>query len=251
MAAEPSRDVIWMRPEHATVGRPAQHSRAEITAAAVAIADRDGLDAVSMRRVAADLGTGAASLYRYLDTREDLLDLMTDATAAELSLAPPTGDWAADLVAVGEQMRAIIRRHPWLITVVTSRPVLGPHGLAVLEHVLEVLAPHPAELAAKLEAFAMLNGVTTLFAQSELADGSAGQQRNAAYLYYATTTGGRTRLAELLAQGAPAGTAPVAEPSYEPADHYGDVITRILTGLLGPAPDAGRRRPGTAARGIS
>ena len=174
----------------------------------MAIADREGLDSVSMRRVAAELGTGAASLYRYLDTREDLLDLMTDATAAEFSLAPPTGDWAADLVAVGEQMRAIIRRHPWLITVATSRPVLGPHSLAVLEYVLEVLAPHPAHMAAKLEAFAMLNGVTILFAQSELADGSAAQQRNAAYLYYATTTGGRTRLAELLAQGAPASTAP-------------------------------------------
>ena len=242
MSAGRSGDVIWMRPEHATVGRPAQRSRAEITAAAVAIADREGLDAVSMRRVAAELGTGAASLYRYLDTREDLLDLMTDAVTGEFSLVPPTGDWAADLVAVGEQMRAIIRRHPWLVTVVTTRPVLGPHGLAVLEHVLEVLAPHPADMAAKLEAFAMLNSVTTLFAQSELADGPAAQQRNAAYLHYATTTGGHTRLAELLAQGAAAGTGPAAEPGYEPADHYGNVITRILTGLLGPArtePDSG------------
>ena len=242
MSAGRSGDVIWMRPEHATVGRPAQRSRAEITAAAVAIADREGLDAVSMRRVAAELGTGAASLYRYLDTREDLLDLMTDAVTGEFSLVPPTGDWAADLVAVGEQMRAIIRRHPWLVTVVTTRPVLGPHGLAVLEHVLEVLAPHPADMAAKLEAFAMLNSVTTQFAQSELADGSAAQQRNAAYLHYATTTGGHARLAELLAQGSAAGAGPAAEPSYEPADHYGDVITRILTGLLGPAPT----EPGSA-----
>ena len=65
MAPEESRDVIWMRPEHAATGRPAQRSRAEITAAAVAIAEREGLDAVSMRRVATELGTGAASLYRY------------------------------------------------------------------------------------------------------------------------------------------------------------------------------------------
>jgi AcrR family transcriptional regulator len=222
-----------MRQEHATVGRPAQRSRAEITAAAMAIADRDGLDAVSMRRVAAELGTGAASLYRYLDTREDLLDLMADSTAAEFALAAPTGDWPADLVLVGEQMRAIIRRHPWLITVVMTRPVLGPNGLAVLEHVLEVLAPHPAALAAKLEAFAMFSAFTTLFAQSELADGSAAQQRNAAYLYYATTTGAHTRLAQLLAQGAPASTDPAGQPGYDPADRYRDIITRILAGLLG------------------
>ena len=233
MAAGRTGDVIWMRQEHATVGRPAQRSRAEITAAAMAIADRDGLDAVSMRRVAAELGTGAASLYRYLDTREDLLDLMADSTAAEFALAAPTGDWPADLVLVGEQMRAIIRRHPWLITVVMTRPVLGPNGLAVLEHVLEVLAPHPADIAAKLEAFAMFNAVTTLFAQSELADGSAAQQRNAAYLYYATTTGAHTRLAQLLAQGAPASTDPAGQPGYDPADRYRDIITRILAGLLG------------------
>ena len=111
MSAGRSGDVIWMRPEHATVGRPSQRSRAEITAAAVAIADREGLDAVSMRRVAAELGTGAASLYRYLDTREDLLDLMTDAVTGEFSLVPPTGDWAADLVAVGEQPMRVFR---WL-----------------------------------------------------------------------------------------------------------------------------------------
>jgi AcrR family transcriptional regulator len=61
-------DVIWMRPGHAATGRPAQRSREEITAVAIAIADWEGLDAVSMRRVAAGLGTGAASLYRYVPT---------------------------------------------------------------------------------------------------------------------------------------------------------------------------------------
>src|SRR6476619_4274707 len=126
MAAGGSGAVIWMRPENAATGRPAGYSRDEITAAAVAIADREGLDAVSMRRVAARLGTGAASLYRYLKSREDLLD-------------------------IGEQARAIMRRHPLLPPLLTTRPVLGPNGLVILEHVLEALAPHPASSAAKLE----------------------------------------------------------------------------------------------------
>ena len=79
---------IWMRPEPAgtgqagRAGRPALRSRAGITAAAIGVADREGLDAVSMRRVAAELGTGAASLYRYVETRDELLDLMCDATGA-------------------------------------------------------------------------------------------------------------------------------------------------------------------------
>ena len=101
MPAPEGGDVIWMRPERAATGRPPGHSRDEISAAAVSIADREGLDGVSMRRVAAELGTGAASLYRYLETREDLLDLMIDATGAEYAFAAPTGDWLDDLLDIG------------------------------------------------------------------------------------------------------------------------------------------------------
>jgi AcrR family transcriptional regulator len=220
-----------MRPEHAATGRPARRSREEITAAALAIADREGLEAVSMRRVAADLGTGAASLYRYVETRDDLLDLMIDATGAEYVVPDPTGDWLADLLAIGDQARAIMRRHPWLPSLLITRAVLGPNGLVLLEHVLAALAPHPAGTAAKLEAFAMFNTVTALFTQNELTGGSDRQQRNAAYLQHALATGRHTRLAELLA---PATADP--GPAPDPADRYRDIMARILTGLLAPPP---------------
>src|SRR5580693_7893199 len=93
MTADGSAASIWMRPQRSAVGRPAQWSRAGITKVALQVADADGLEAVSMRRVAAELGTGAASLYRYVETREDLLDLMTDAISAEYELAPPSSNW--------------------------------------------------------------------------------------------------------------------------------------------------------------
>jgi AcrR family transcriptional regulator len=224
---------IWMRPERAAVGRPAQRSRAEITAAAVSVADREGLDAVSMRRVAAELGTGAASLYRYVETREELLDLMTDAMGGEYSLPPPSEDWLADLVTIGEQSLAIMRRHPWLVTLAITRPVLGPNGVAVLEHYLAVLAAHPAGVTAKLEAFGMLNGITALFAQHEVAGGSSLQRRNVAYLLHAASSGEHPRLGQLLPVAA-ASAEPARAP--DPADSYRDIITRILTGLLGPPP---------------
>jgi len=236
MATEQSAPGIWMRPERAAVGRPAQRSRAQITAVAVAIADREGLDAVSMRRVAAELGTGAASLYRYVETREELLDLMADAVGGEYLLREPTGDWLADLVAVGEQARVVMRRHVWVAGLVITRPSLGPNGVAVLEHVLAVLEPHPADNGSKLEAFAMLNGITALFVQHELTSGSAAQQRMTAYLHHAATSGEHPRLARLLAQ-APAAAGPT--DNYDPADRYGDIVTRILTGLLGSAVDSG------------
>ena len=231
MTAEHTAPSIWMRRERAAVGRPARHSRAEITAVALDIADQDGLDAVSMRRVAAELGTGAASLYRYVSTREDLLDLMIDATAGERPLPAPSGDWLADLVAVAEVLRATLRRHHWLAGLALTRPVIGPNGLAVLEHTLAVLAAHPAGVEAKMEAFATLNGMTAAFVLNEISGGPALQQRNVACLQHAVASGDYPRLAALLSQvgPAPAGSA-------EPADRFGDVLARILIGLLGPAP---------------
>jgi AcrR family transcriptional regulator len=220
------REPIWTRPEHAAVGRPAERSRAEITTAAIAVADRDGLAAVSMRRVAAELDTGAASLYRYLGGRDDLLDLMVDATGAEYELAPPTGDWLADLVAVGTQARAIMRRHPWLPALLSTRAGFGPHGVDLLEHVLSVLADHPADAATKLEAFAVLNAATAMFAQAEAAGPAAPEERarQVAYLHSVAAAGRHPRLAELLA---------AAAPPAEDADRFPGLLARILAGLLG------------------
>ncbi len=182
-----------------------------------------------MRRVASALGTGAASLYRYVETREDLLDLMADSAGAEQPLAAPSGDWLADLIAVGERTRAIMRRHRWLAGLIMTRPLLGPNGVAAIEHVLEILADHPADVSAKLEAFAMLTSVTAAFVQLEVAGGRAIQQRNSAYLIYAVTSGAHPRLGELLAGAAP----PPADPA-DPADRYPDILRKVLTGLLEP-----------------
>jgi AcrR family transcriptional regulator len=236
MTPERSADVIWMRPEHAGVGRPAQRTRDQITAAAIAIADAGGLDAVSMRRVAAELGTGAASLYRYLDTREDLLDLMVDATGAEYVFTAATGDWLADLVGIGQQARAIMRRHPWLPALVIGRAVLGPNGLLLIEHVLDILAAHPAGNGAKLEAFGMLNVVAAVFVQNELTGGSARQERNAAYLQHVLAAGQLPRLAGLLTAVPPAPPPTPPTELADPADRFADLLARIATGLLQPAP---------------
>ncbi|GAA1879088.1 TetR/AcrR family transcriptional regulator C-terminal domain-containing protein [Streptantibioticus ferralitis] len=213
-----------MRPEQARIGRPAERSRAEITAAAMDLADREGLEAVSMRRVAAALGTGAASLYRYVATRDDLLDLMTDSTAGEYDLPAPSGDWQADLLQLAHQARQIMRRHPWLPTLVITRPTLGPYGIDLLEHVLDVLADHPADPARKLEAFALLNALTALFVQNELATADPDAQRQTAYLRHVAAAGDHPRIAALFAATAPEG---------EPRDRFATIIRRTLTGVLG------------------
>ncbi|MEU5209936.1 TetR/AcrR family transcriptional regulator [Streptomyces sp. NPDC020742] len=215
--------VIWMRPEQAAVGRPAERSRAEITAAAVQLADGEGLEAVSMRRVASLLGTGAASLYRYVATRDDLLDLMTDSTAGEYDLPAPSGDWQADLLGVARQARQIMRRHPWLPAMVVGRAPLGPHGIDLLEHVLDVLGDHPADPARKLEAFALLNGLTALSVQNETAATDTSARRQSGYLRHIAAAGSHPRITALL------GTSP---PDGDPIDRFDAVLVRALTGVL-------------------
>jgi AcrR family transcriptional regulator len=227
-AAEGSATSIWIRPERSAVGRPAHWSRTEITEAALRVADAEGLDAVTMRRVAAELGTGAASLYRYIETREDLLDLMSDATGAEYEPAQPTGDWLADLIALGEQARAIFRRHRWLAGLTLTRPVIGPNGTALIEDFLTLLQAHPAGIEAKMEAFGMLNGVTAAFALQDQAEPGL-QARNLAYLSHALNSGRHPRLAALLSADAQ------LPPPGELAGRYPDIIARVMTGLLGPA----------------
>jgi AcrR family transcriptional regulator len=212
-------EPIWLRPEKSGVGRPAQRSRAEITEAAVRIADRSGLDAVSMRHVAAELGTGAGSLYRYVETRDDLLDLMADHVAAEYELVVPTGDWVADLVDLGLQAREIYRRHPWLIELVLTRPVIGPNGVEVTEHVLAVLADHPAPGQDKLVAWAVLTAVVAAATRNELS--SADVLRSARYLAHVVARGEHPHLAAL------------DLPSVAPGDPLPGALAKVARGLLG------------------
>jgi AcrR family transcriptional regulator len=213
--------VIWLRPERASGGRPAERSRAEITVVAVRLADEEGLEAVSMRRVAGLLGTGAASLYRYVATRDDLLDLMIDSAATEYRLVAPSGDWRTDLLALARQARDIMRRHRWLPALVIDRPALGPHGADLLEYVLEILDGHPARPARKMAAFAILSGLTALFVQSEAA--AADAARHGAYLGHVAAAGHHPRIAALLA-------ATPTEP--QSSDPFAAVVIGALAAVL-------------------
>lgn len=149
-----------------------------------------------MRRLASQFGSGAASFYRCVATRENLLDLTTDETATEFDLLHPSDDWQADLLSIARQARDIMRRHPWLPALVVTRPVLGPHCADLLEHVLDILADQPAGSDLKLEAFSVLNALTALFAQNEQGTAHSDAHRWSAYLGHASTHHGRARLAD-------------------------------------------------------
>lgn len=126
-------DVIWNRPVRNARGPKPAHTRDEVAEAGVRVADAEGIDAVSMRRVATELGVGVASLYRYLASKDDLLDLMVDAVMRGQDPPSPSGRWRADLAGLAEAARALMLRHPWLPAVSAARPNIGPGSLRWME----------------------------------------------------------------------------------------------------------------------
>jgi AcrR family transcriptional regulator len=94
-----------------------------------------------MRRVAAAVGAGTMSLYRYVSRKEDLIDLMADRVLGELDLPDdPSGDWRADLRLIARQSHELQLRHPWSAKVGLARPPLGPNQLRVTEFALRTVA---------------------------------------------------------------------------------------------------------------
>jgi AcrR family transcriptional regulator len=162
-------EVIWARPERTGRGPKPAFTRADIAAAAVRIADAEGLDAVSMRHVAAELGCGTMSLYNYVPRKEDLYELMIDAIGAEHEMFEPTGDWRADMLRNAEETRAIMRRHTWVPRLMPGVFAFGPNSLRYLEHCLACLEPLDVPAATKTELIALLNGVVTTYTANDIA----------------------------------------------------------------------------------
>jgi len=126
--------VVWERPEPVTRPAPSPLSRERIIAAAIGIADREGLASVSLRRVAGALNAGPMRLYGYLSTKEELLDLMVDDVYGEMAAtAPDAGDWREAPRWVARAIRRVAKSHQWFIDLLAGRPQFGPKALAFRE----------------------------------------------------------------------------------------------------------------------
>jgi AcrR family transcriptional regulator len=114
-------------------------SRTDIVTAAIAIADVEGAEAVSMRRVARELGVGAMSLYWHVESKEELHQLMLERVQGEASAPEPGGDWRSDLRAYAFAARGALLRHPWAIDFLGSGPPSGPNDARNAERLLAAL----------------------------------------------------------------------------------------------------------------
>jgi AcrR family transcriptional regulator len=200
-----------------------------------------------MRSVAAAIGTAPASLYRYVQTRDELVQLMADHVYGEFRYAEPgSGDPIEDLLRIARQGRAFYQRHPWLLDVTATESLPGPNAVAFIDHALAALSWTSLSGSAKLETVGLFSGVLRLIAQTEIGQQRAGQNAAdwqgslAAYLLRITADGQHPHLAAALADAA----GHAAEPGPVPGEALFDrAMTRILTGLLAAPATAASRQP--------
>jgi AcrR family transcriptional regulator len=152
---------------------PKQEAREPITReraiqVAVALADAGGLDSLSMRKLAAELGIEAMSLYYHVKSKDDILDGMLDVVYSEFS-TPRAGDpWRAAMRERAESTRDVLTRHPWAITI-KSRTSPGPATLGHLDAVIGCLRAAGFSMPMAGHAMSLLDSYVQGFAQQELA----------------------------------------------------------------------------------
>ena len=116
-----------------------QLTRQKIAATALAIADKEGFEAVSMRRVAQELRVGTMSLYYYVKTKDDLIAVMDDALMGEALLPTLPKGWQRALLEIAKRTHAIFIRHPWALAAMLTAPP-GLNAMRHMEQCLEALA---------------------------------------------------------------------------------------------------------------
>jgi len=144
-AQRPARTSVWLEGKARRGGRgggqPSGLDRERITEVTVRLLDAEGLAGFSMRRLAAELNVTAMSVYWYVDTKDDLLELALDAVFGELDLPDPDADedWRDQLRTLARVYRALLVRHPWLSPLVGTYLNIGPNNLAFVRVLQRVI----------------------------------------------------------------------------------------------------------------
>jgi AcrR family transcriptional regulator len=192
------------------------------------VADAEGLAGVTIRRLAAELGAGPASLYRHVATRNELVGWMVDRALGEADRVPATGDWRADIVAAHLRWLRYLRRRPWLLDAIAGQS-LGSNALRLMEDNLSLVAPCHASGPEKMEAITLLGGLVHTIAQQEFPQGRISDEKHLAAqidsLRSAVSDGSHPHLAAALA-------SPNPHPDESGDQRVARILHRVLDGLL-------------------
>ncbi|WP_410869646.1 TetR/AcrR family transcriptional regulator [Nocardia sp. A7] len=208
----------------------------DVVAAGITLADRDGIDKLTIRAVAAELGLRAMSLYTYVPSKDALIVLMVDAVAATDTPIPTGVAVRERMIAIATQLRTELIEHPWLLEVSPWRQVLGPARMRRYERQLSAIDGIGLSDLAMDRAIAVLTDFATGNARLAVAAAGAAAQLSDADWWEVN--------GPLLAQVMPADEFPLAgrvgttvgEHYQAPADpdgafHYGVAI--LVDGILG------------------
>jgi AcrR family transcriptional regulator len=230
-----SIEAAWGLRERATRGPKRGLSLERIVAAGVKVAEAEGLAAVSMGRVAAELGSSAMSLYRYVAAKDELLSLMVDAAAGPPPGVTPGEGWRDGLSGWAWALLAVLRRHPWSLRVPISGPPITPNQVAWMEQGISVLRGTGLTEPEKISTIMLVSGfvrywatVTTDLAEAARAAGADAAESASGY--------GRTLAKVADPERFPALNALIASGAFEGDDEPPDTdfvfgLERVLDGI--------------------
>ncbi len=202
-------------------------SRDRVLKAAVALADKEGLEGLSMRKLGAELGVVPMAFYKHVGNKEDMLDGMVDVVFAEISVPPPDLDWKATTRARAVSTRQVLARHAWAIGITESRAKPGPANLRHRDSVIGCLRQggFPIELA--IHASSALDSYIYGFALQEQNlpfDSTEELAEDADLILSQFPTGEYPYLAETIAEV-------VKKPGWDHADEFEYGLDLILDAL--------------------
>jgi AcrR family transcriptional regulator len=241
VVGDPARTLALLWRRGAADAAPARRGRRPgltvdvVVDAATALADAEGIDALSMRRLAHSLGVVPMTLYTYAPGRAELFDLMLDKAYLEMERTDTAGrPWRERLTAVAAENRALYARHPWALTASPARPPLGPGQMAKYEHELRAFDGCGLGDVDRDAALAFLLGFVQSAAQADAAVRGARKEMSDEQ-WWAATEPVLTELMDASAYptavriGAAAGEA--LRAAYDPGRAYAFGLARVLDGL--------------------
>lgn len=204
-------------------------SRERALTVAMALADAEGLEALTMRRLAQALGVEAMSLYHHVSSKNDILDGMVDLVFAQIELPAGSGDWKKEMKKRAHSARAALNRHPWAIGLMESR---AAPGLATLRHhdaVLGSLRKGGFSLALTAHAYSLIDAYLYGFVLQELqlpfdTEDNQDTQEVVRAIFEKIPPGGLPNLVELTMKH-------VLKPGYSYAKEFDFGLELILEGL--------------------
>lgn len=228
---------VWTR--SGPGGRRPRFSRDEIAATAVHLADTEGFESLSMRRLAAELGAGTMTLYHYVRTKDELLTLVNDAVMNEVVIPdedlPLPTDWRAAITVIADRSRACLQRHPWILDIVDDPPI-GPNAIRHFDQTMQAVSSLECSLEDRLDIATVIDEYVfgyCIHARNNLHDSDDGEYSEGlvGYIEDLMRTGSYPQLERLAEEHGVAETLQAADAHSRDPDRFHRNLARLLDGI--------------------